>query len=147
MTRIQRMEPVQRVMDDGEQQQAKHLGAAQRRLVDAEAKLAELQRYHAEYQQSFSRQASAGSSGMALRDFQVFLARLAEAVKQQEHFVTRATEDLAAQTRDWQQAAQRAKGLGLVVARWRVEERVMQERREQQETDARALRMTRVGVL
>ncbi len=147
MTRIQRMEPVQRVMDDGEQQEAQRLGAAQRRLADAEAKLAELQRYHAEYQQSFSRQATAGSSGMALRDFQVFLARLAEAVKQQEYFVTRATEDVAAQTRDWQQAARRAKGLGLVVERWRVEERVVQERRDQQETDERALRMTRAAVL
>ena len=141
MTRTERMEPVQRIMDDSERQHAQRLAAAQGRLAEAEAKLAELQRYHVEYAQSFSRQASAGTTGMALRDFQAFLSRLAEAAQQQEHFVARAREDVAAETHHWQGAARKAKALGMVVERWRGEENLVLERRDQQETDERAQRL------
>jgi flagellar FliJ protein len=143
MTRTDRMVPVQRVMDDSEKQHARSLAAAQRRVGEAEAKLAELQRYHVDYAQSFSRRATAGSSGLALRDFQAFLTRLAEAAKAQEQIVARAREDLAAETHHWQGAARRAKAIGVVVDRWRGEELRVQERREQQETDERAQQMLR----
>ena len=143
MTRTDRMEPVQQVMDDSERKHAQRLAETQRRLAEAEQKLTELQRYHLEYAQAFGRQATAGATGLMLRDYQVFLARLSEAVRQQSQFVAKAREDVAAQTHHWQGAAQRAKALGTVVERWRGEERRDVERRDQQETDERAQQLLR----
>lgn len=145
MTRTKRIEPVQKVMDDSEKQHAQRVAGAQRRYAEAEAKLAELQRYHLEYAQSFSRQAATGASGMVLRDFRAFLGRIGDAVQQQAQLVARAREAVAAETHHWQNAARRSKALGLVVAGWRSEELRLVDRREQQDTDERAQRMPRVG--
>ena len=138
MTRTGRMAPVQQVMDDSERRHQQRLADAQRRLAESELKLAELQRYHLEYAQAFGQRATTGATGMMLRDYQVFLGRLAEAVRQQSQFVSRAREEVAVEMHHWQGAAQRAKALGTVVERWRGEERRELERRDQQETDERA---------
>ena len=110
---------------------------------EAEAKLQELSRYYVDYAASFSRMATEGLISSSLRDFQVFLSRLADAERQQERIVARAREDLAAETHRWQDAARRAKALALVVDRWTGEERRQDERRDQLETDDRAQRMLR----
>jgi flagellar FliJ protein len=143
MTRTERMEPVQQVMEDSERRHAQRLAEAQRRVAAAEQKLAELRRYHLEYAQAFGRQATAGATGLMLRDYQVFLGRLAEAVRQQSQFVAQAREEAAAETQHWQGAAQRARALETVVDRWRGEERRDVERRDQQETDERAQQLLR----
>ena len=111
-------------------------------LSRLKASLQELARYHVDYSASFSRVASEGLVSTSLRDFQVFLSRLAEAERQQERIVARAREDLATETRRWQDAAQRSKALALVVDRWSGEERRQDERRDQLETDDRAQRIT-----
>ena len=138
MNRSKRIAPVQKVMEDSERERARTMALAQRRVTDAESKLCELSRYHVDYAKSFHRQAAEGLMSSSLRDFQVFLARLAEAAKQQEHIVARAREDLAAETHRWQDAARRAKALGLVVNGWLGEERREVDRREQRDTDERA---------
>ena len=145
MNRSKRIAPVQKVMEDSERERAQSMALAQRRVIEAEAKLRELSRYHVDYAKSFHRQAAGGLMSSSLRDFQVFLARLAEAAKQQEHIVARAREDLAAETHRWQDAARRAKALGLVVDRWRGEERSEIDRREQRDTDERAQRLLRIA--
>jgi flagellar FliJ protein len=141
MTRSKSIAPVRKVMEDTERERAQAMAKARRRVAEAEAKLHELSRYHVDYATSFSRVASEGLISTALRDFQVFLARLAEAERQQERIVARAREDLAAETHRWQEAAQRSKALGLVVERWSCEERRQDERRDQLETDDRAQRL------
>ena len=143
MTRSQRIAPVQQVLDNTESQHAKQVSAAQAAVVAAEAKLAELQRYHVEYVQSFGRQVASGATCHALQDFQSFLHRLSEAAKQQEHVVARTREELAAQTHHWQVAARRSRGLQTVVNGWRREEQKQVERSDQQQTDERALTMMR----
>ena len=143
MTRSKSIKPVRKVMDDTERERAQCMARAQRRVIEAESKLQELARYHVDYSASFSRVASEGLVSTSLRDFQVFLSRLAEAERQQERIVARAREDLATETRRWQDAAQRSKALALVVDRWSGEERRQDERRDQLETDDRAQRMLR----
>ncbi|MEP7311473.1 MAG: flagellar export protein FliJ [Pseudomonadota bacterium] len=137
MNRSKRIAPVQKVMEESERERAQIMALAQRRVSEAESKLRELSRYHVDYAKSFHRQAAEGLMSSSLRDFQVFLARLAEAAKQQEHIVARAREDLAAETHRWQDAARRAKALGLVVNGWLGEERLEVDRREQRDTDER----------
>ncbi len=140
MKRSDRMAPVQQVLSDAEQAGARELGSAQQRLVDAEAKLGELKKYHADYQRSFQARAQQGHTVTALRDFQAFLARLEEALRQQDKAVAMAREQVSKQRRSWQGAARQVKAVESVVDRWQQAESLVVERREQKETDERAQR-------
>ena len=82
MTRAGRMAPVQRVLGQNEQQRARDLGESQQRLAAAEKKLQDLREYRQDYERSFNERAKAGQPVTALRDFQVFLARLDQAIQQ-----------------------------------------------------------------
>jgi flagellar FliJ protein len=141
MTRTQRIRPVQRIVDDRERESAKAVAQARARLADAEAKHVELQRYRDDYQRGFQKEAAGGASGMRLRDFRLFLARLDDAIRQQELLVARARGEVDAQTHQWQETQRRAKALGLVIDKWRGEERREAERQDQRDTDERAAGM------
>ena len=140
MTRSGRMAPVQQVFGKAEKERARELGDAQRRLADAEARLAELTTYRGEYLGAFRRRAENGTSVRALRDFQAFLARLDEALRQQESIVVAAREQTAGSRRNWQGAARQVKAVDSVVQRWQNAEARAGERRDQKDTDERAQR-------
>jgi flagellar protein FliJ len=140
MRRTQRMKTVQRAVEDDERKRAEKLAASERRVTECEAKLAELENYQQSYAQQFSARAGAGIGGAGLRDFQTFMARLAEAVKQQAHVLQRARVERDSERQRWQGAASRAKAVGGVVKRWQTEEQREIERREQSESDERSQR-------
>lgn len=140
MKRSERMAPVQRVLGGTERDRAREMGVAQQGFAAAEARLQELQQYHADYVGGFQKTAMAGKSALALRDFQLFLARLEEAIRQQEQIVAQARAGVAGSTRAWQGAAQRVKAVDSVVGTWQVDERRREGRLEQKEMDERALR-------
>jgi flagellar FliJ protein len=143
MTRTQRMAPVQKVMDGAERESAQALAAAQRRVAEAEARQLQLQEFLREYQAGFARRAQGGLPGNVLRDYQLFLAKLQVAVDQQVLVVSQVRAEQQAATQQWQQAAQKAKALGKVIERWQGEEARAVDRRDQQDTDERALRAPR----
>jgi flagellar FliJ protein len=138
MKRAQRLEPVQHLAADAQRRLATSVAACERRVLEGEAKLNELQRYKAEYEQQFSQRAERGIGATDLRDYQVFLARLGEAIKQQQALVNRAHIEHQAERIKWQDALKRAKALGHVVDQWQAEERRVSERRDQRESDERA---------
>lgn len=140
MKRAQRLEVVQRTVDEAERRRAERLAACQRHLEESELKLRELERYHAEYARGFGLRAGAGLAGANARDYQVFLARLAEAVRQQAQIVLRARAECDAEREQWRNAAQRAHSVGRLVESWRDEDRRALDRREQRESDERAQR-------
>ena len=140
MTRAKRMKPVQNLYDDTERRLALVLATIERRVAEAEAKLQELERYRSEYDKQFAQRAGGGIGATALRDYQVFLARLSDAIKQQHAVVKRAQSERDAERLRWQEAAKRAKALGHVVEQWQTEERRASDRREQHESDERAQR-------
>jgi flagellar protein FliJ len=140
MTRAKRIKPVQTLFDDAERRLAQSLAAFERKLADAEGKLHELERYRGEYEKQFSQRAGRGIGVADLRDYQAFLARLSEAIRQQQAVAKRAQAERDAERQRWQEAAKRAKALGFVVERWQNEERHALERREQRESDERAQR-------
>src|SRR5688572_22044215 len=111
MKRTQRMEMVQRVVDDTERQRAERLAASEKRVAECEAKLAELESYQAGYARDFVSRAGAGIGAVGLRDYQTFLARLTEAVRQQTQLLTRARAERDAERLNWQNAAQRAEAV------------------------------------
>ncbi len=140
MKRAKRLEPVQHIVDEAQKRLAMSVAGFEKRVLDGEKKLDELTRYKAEYEQGFQRRAANGIGVTEMRDYQAFLARLAEAIKQQQELVTRARAEHEAERVKWQQALQRSKALGHVVERWHAEERQVTERREQRESDERAQR-------
>lgn len=147
MTRAKRIEPVQDLAEDAERKLAVSFVAFERRVAEAEAKLQELERYRTEYQQQFSQRAGRGMGATDLRDYQAFLARLGEAIRQQQAVVQRVQAERDAERQRWQAAARKAKALDHVIDKWRTEERRVQNQREQRDTDERAQRTKRDEVL
>ena len=140
MTRAKRMKPVQNLFDDTERRLAVGLATIERKVAEAETKLQELERYRGDYDKQFAQRAGRGIGATELRDYQAFLARLSEAIRQQQAVVKRAQSERDAERQRWQEAAKRAKALGHVVEQWQTEERRASDRHEQRETDERAQR-------
>jgi flagellar FliJ protein len=134
---------VQQVVDDNERRRAESFAASEKRVSVCEAKLAELEAYQLSYARDFTARAGQGIGGAGLRDYQTFLARLGEAVRQQTQLVTRARLERDADRENWQGAAQRAEAVGQIVKRWQGEERRAVDRQEQLESDERAQRTYR----
>ena len=132
------MEPVKLVLGKAEEQRARELVDARRHLEAAEVKLRDLQHYRQDYMQAFEQKARAGQSVTALRDFQVFLGRLEQAIQQQLQLVKTAKADVSGRTTRWKGAARQVKAVGSVMDRWRADERRAEDRQEQKETDERA---------
>ena len=140
MKRAERLRMVERAIDDIERRRAETLAASERHLSACTAKLAELEAYHGAYTRQFNERAEAGMGGAGLRDYQAFLARLADAVRQQSTIVTRARSERDAERMSWQNAAQRAEAVGRLVSRWKNEEQRLGNLSEQRESDERAQR-------
>ena len=140
MNRAKRLQPVQEVVGNAERRLAQSVGAFDRRVHEAEAKLQELERYRLEYEQQFAQRAGQGISAGGLRDYQAFLSRLGEAVRQQQALLQRAVSERDAEQMRWQQAAKRAKALDHVVGQWQADERRATDRCEQRDTDERGQR-------
>lgn len=140
MTRVKRLQPVQNLVDGTERRLAQSLAALERRLSEGETKLRDLEQYRSEYETQFIQRAGKGIGATGLRDYQAFLARLVEAIRQQRALVQQARAERDAERRRWQDAAKRAKALGHVVEQWQTEERRSLDRREQRESDERSQR-------
>jgi flagellar FliJ protein len=134
------MQTVERVVSEVERKRAESLAACERRVAECESRLAELEGYMKSYAEQFQARAENGIGAAGLRDFQTFMARLGEAVKQQTQIVLQARADRDAELRTWQHAAQRAEAVGGLVRRWQSEEQRQHEKREQLESDERSQR-------
>lgn len=143
MTRTQRLAPVQDIVDNAERRLAQSLAVHERRVAEAEGKLGELTCYRGEYEKQFTQRAASGMGVSELRDYQAFLARLTEAMRQQQSVLQRVRADRDAERLRWQDAAKRAKALEHVVTQWQNEERRSADKREQRDIDERAQRVTK----
>jgi len=143
MRRSDRLEPVQKVVDDTERRLAEHFAASEKLLNGCEQKLSELTGYRDDYTKGFAQRAGKGMGARELVDYQAFMSRLNEAIMQQSEVVDRARADRDAQRKRWQEAAQRSKALGHVIENWEQQEQREVARREQIESDERAQRPRR----
>jgi flagellar FliJ protein len=146
MKRSERMEMVKKVVDDFERRKAEALAAAERRVTESEKKLADLETYRDGYIRDFATRAKAGIGAAAARDYQVFLGRLDDALRQQAQAVTTTRAQRDGERQNWQDAAQRAEAVGQTVKRWQGEEHYALERREQNESDERSQRIWAQGM-
>lgn len=140
MSRAGRLQPVRQQMEDEAQRLHLALVACQRRVAQAQAQLEELQRYHSEYQRAFSQRAGGGMGANALRDYQTFMAKLAQAIVQQMDTLARARHEEQQHRERWQASSRRSRAMGHVMTQWQLDEQRRRERLEQQEADQRAQR-------
>src|SRR5262245_6629674 len=138
MTRSERMQPVQKFATANERREAGQLASSEQRLVECERKLTELKQYEQDYRDGFNARVTAGMGGNGLRDYQQFLARLMEAIRQQTQVVARMRAERDAQQDQWREAATRTKAIDQVVENWKQDERRHADRVEQRESDERA---------
>jgi flagellar protein FliJ len=140
MPRARQLKTAKRVFDDDERRKAEALARAERQLQESEAKLAELKSYQADYLRDFSKRAGGGMTAASARDYQAFIARLDEALRQQTELVAQARAQCDEQLGKWRGAAQRSMAVDRAVERHATEEQRAHERREQRDTDERAQR-------
>lgn len=140
MTRSKRMQPVQRVAQGREQDAMQKLGQSQQFLDAQQARLEELRQYREQYSREFTASGERGLDASRLRDYRVFLARLGEAIAQQEALVARYQLQHEQTRRHWVESRTHSQAIDNVVDRYRQQEHQQQERREQLEHDERAQR-------
>ena len=138
--RDKRLEPLKQLAGNAERSQAMHMVEAERRLGEAEKRLEDLVRYRLEYEQSFHARASAGAEMRGLREHQVFIARLGEAVRAQQSVLEQLRSECTTARERWGVAATRKQVVGKVMEKARAEDFMNEERRMQHELDERAMR-------
>lgn len=143
MKRAARLEQLRTELDNQQKGIRQKLAATERRAQEAKDRLAELRQYRDEYASGFAARAAAGIGGAGLRDYQAFLLRLEDAVRQQQHLTARADAELEFERQRWREAAIQVKAVESVGARWRSEDQLLTDRAEQRETDERAMDIAR----
>lgn len=141
MKRAKRLEPVNALMSETERECAQQLALMQTQLLQAEQRCQELRRYLSEYHSAFRQRARAGIGVSGVRDYQTFIARLGEAVQQQDGIVAQLRGDCERARAQWREAAAKKRAVGKVIERARAEEVQVETRRQQRESDDRAQRI------
>lgn len=139
MTRSKRMQPVQRVAKNREQNAVQELGQSQQNLDAQRARLEELRAYRDQYARDFEQSGGSGLGAARVRDYRIFLNRLGEAIRQQENLIEQCCSQHQQTRRQWLETRSHSQAIDKVVHRYRREEHRRQERREQQEQDERTL--------
>jgi len=143
MTRSKRMQPVQRVAQNREQNAVQKLGQSQQNLDAQQARLEELRAYRDQYARDFERSGGSGLDATRIQDYRVFLNRLGEAIRQQETLLEQCCSQHEQTRQQWVETRTHSQAIDKVVHRYRRDERRQLERKEQQEQDERALRLTK----
>jgi len=127
-------------MDELERESALRVAATQTRLSEAQRRCGELQHYLQEYRAMFAERAKAGMVVSGMRDYQIFIARLHEAVQAQQSVVDQLAAECQAERDRWARAAARKTAVGKVIDQAQTDERKAEDRRQQRELDERAQR-------
>jgi flagellar protein FliJ len=135
MSPTNRFKPVQRFAHSKEQNAARSMGQARQNLEQEEAKLKQLKHYHQEYLERFHLIASEGMTATQLQEYRTFLAKLDEAINQQEQVVAASMVNHNSRKTNWKQKHSRTQALNKVIDRYQEQEQKTADRREQKESD------------
>jgi len=139
MNRSDRMKPIKRYADTREQDAGARLAKARALVEERERQLGELRRYREEYAAQHS-QSIGAVDVVRLQNYHAFLARLGDAIRQQQTLLDEARVDVEHCATQWRERRSEAAAMGKVVDNLRSDERRERDRREQQDHDERALR-------
>lgn len=140
MSPSKRLKPVQRFAHSKEQKAARVMGQAKKSLQQEEAKLEQLKQYHQEYLERFKQMAREGMSATQLQEYRAFLAKLDEAVNQQQEVVAASIVNHSSSKSVWKKKHSRTQALNKAVDRFREQEKKIADTREQKESDEHSQR-------
>jgi len=140
MTKSKRLKPVSDIADAKERDAARHMGDQQGVLDKHQNKLAELIKYRGEYAEKMVMAGGGGISAGQMQDYSRFIRRLDEAIVFQRSQIELAIRQLEVKQREWQVMHTRSEALNKVVSRYQTEETRQEDKREQNESDERAMR-------
>ena len=140
------MKPIKRYADAREQDAGALLARARALVDERERRLDELRRYREEYAARQS-QAVGTLDPVRLQNYHAFVARLGDAIRQQQGLVDEARADLDRRAAAWRETRAEAAAMGRAVENLFLNERREHERREQQEHDERALQKPGKSIL
>lgn len=138
MTASARLKPVHGFAERKEQDAARAFGESQQKLQGEMDKLEQLRQYRREYMERFHSAARQGIQARRMLDYQTFIAKLDEAIGEQERVLGYAREISAKAKNQWLEKQSRSKALGKVVEHHQVRERQAMDKREQREQDERS---------
>lgn len=138
MKKTERIGMVRRVVETHERLKAEALATCEKNVLAAQAKLDELEAYRAAYVREFARRAESGMNGADVREYQIFLSRLDEALRHQTQILAQVRLKRGAELESWRNAARRAAAVGNLAAHWQTEERLAADKVEQKEADERS---------
>jgi flagellar protein FliJ len=136
----ERMQIVADSAQERMQEVAARLASARNRFEQKQEKLRELERYRDEYMQGLLHKSRAGLGALQMKDYNVFLDRLNEAIQLQANLLESARLEIERCVQQWHDAQQRCNALDRVVESKLQTERLMDERREQKEENEFARR-------
>ncbi len=138
MTRSKRLNPVVKVAEHREKDAARLLGQSQQRLEQQQTRLRELIGYREEYHLKYQQTCARGLDVKQLQEYRLFLARLNDAIAQQQKTVMQAQRDVERCRSGWMRTRTRSQALDKVRERYQNVERQEAERREQADLDERS---------
>ena len=139
MNRSRQFKPVVDHAQQLEKEAAQALGEANRQVSAAVAQLAQLRGYRQEYLDHYRAMGEQGGVDPGrLRDYQAFLAKLNNAMAQQNEAIDAAKQQREEVRRFWLAKRGRSKALDGVLKRYIEEEAYAETRKEQREIDDRS---------
>lgn len=140
MKKSKRLMPIANISQTKESDAAKALAGLRKTMEERRAKLAELQQYLCEYQNRFTQTGQSSAAAAILKDFLRFIAKLNNAISQQQKLVKAAERDFETSKRKWEALHAKTMALDKAIERYHGQEVATESAREQKELDERSQR-------
>lgn len=141
MTKSQRINPILKLAEKREQDAARALGGSQHRLLEHQQRLDQLLSYREEYAQRMQEHGVQGITVSQMQGYQTFLSRLDAGIREQQYVLSSAMQEVDRCRSAWQATHIRSQALDKVQLRYLAEEVKVQDKRDQKDSDERALRI------
>ncbi|NHR07982.1 flagellar export protein FliJ [Chromobacterium haemolyticum] len=129
-----------RLAEDKQKAAAERMRLAQSRLAEARSRQEQLDAFRGEYRQRLTSRGAQGISALQYQDFQRFLARLDEAMVQQQGDVERCTQRFLLERQAWQHEYKKLKAYEKLLQREQERAAVREARVQQKTSDEFATR-------
>ena len=126
------------------EQLARNMANTQQKLAQGQDKLNMLQSYREECESGMHNKASGGMTGQQLRNQLAFVGKIAQAVAQQTREIEFLNTTLAHQRTQWQEALAEQRKYEALVAREKLKQAKLENKRDQKMNDEFAARIYRV---
>lgn len=135
MSRAARMKPVLEQAEREEEHARRQLAGSQQSLDDAVTQIGELEQYEQSYLTQMREQSQSITTAATYHSYHTFLAKLAQAIRQQAELIELKHRQQQAHLLQWQSASAKFSNMSEFIDRLRQEEAAAADKRQQQALD------------